>query len=98
VVGTLGQISGTGETSERRKGAPIVIIALHKNHGGRRAKGRLGLQDVRYDPVTVAALAEISGSTNCFNRGHRRELRLYSRQTTRTRLSGNATEEKNNRA
>jgi hypothetical protein len=61
-------------------------------------RGAGGLQGARYDPVTVAALAEISGSTNCFNRGHCRELRLYSRQTTRTRLPGNAKEEKNNRA
>jgi hypothetical protein len=42
-------------------------------------RGARGLQDARYDPVTVAALAEISGLTNCFNRGHCRELRLYSR-------------------
>jgi hypothetical protein len=42
-------------------------------------RGALALHGLRYDPVTVAALAEISGSTNCFNRGHRRELRLYSR-------------------
>jgi hypothetical protein len=42
-------------------------------------RGAEGLHDVRYDPVTVAALAEISGWANCFNRGHCRELRLYSR-------------------
>jgi hypothetical protein len=32
-------------------------------------RGAEGLESLRYGPVTVAALAEISASTNCFNRG-----------------------------
>jgi hypothetical protein len=53
-------------------GAAILIIALHKNHGGRRAKGRLRASRPRYDPMTVGAIAEISGLTNCFSRDIRR--------------------------
>jgi hypothetical protein len=50
----------------------------------------------RYDPVTIGAIAEISDLKNCSNRDTCRELRLYSIQPTRTRVPGNATEEKTN--
>jgi hypothetical protein len=50
--------------------------------------GSYGPEDPRYDPVTVVAIAEISGLTNCSNRDIRRELRLYSSLTTRTRVPG----------
>jgi hypothetical protein len=77
-------------------GAAIMITALHKNHGGRRAMGRLNPRRPHYDLMTVGPIAEISGLTNCFNRGTSRELRLYSSITTRTRVPGNTMEEKAN--
>jgi len=55
--------------------------------------GAWSAEPVGYDPMTVGAIAEISALTNCFNRDIRRELRLYSSLTTRTRVPGSTMEE-----
>ncbi len=55
-------------------------------------------EEPRYDPVTIGAIAEISGLKNCSNRDTCRELRLYSILTTRTRVPGKRHGGENKRA
>jgi hypothetical protein len=54
-------------------------------------------QDVRYDPMTVAVLAEISASTNCFNAVISVSCKVFVISKKNT-LTGKRQEEKNNRA
>jgi hypothetical protein len=64
---------------------------------GAAQRGAEASQDVRDDPMTVAALAEISGSTKCFNHVIDVKLKVFVRIKKNT-LTGKRQRGENNRA